>query len=510
MPYMGIWNLYFATKLALFFGNYMGFHVLANLAFALSLFIPIRQAHFKLLRLIVAVPIALVLFYYDTWLPPFSGLISQAANLQQFNSSYLIELLARFISLPMIAVLIALCMTYFLARGKIWLSPLVLLAMLVPLLDMPKQSEESDQAGSQMTDEKLSASLESFYSKEKLRSTSFAPPDKSDIPFDIIFLNICSLSWDDLDYVKEKNNPLFKRFDIIFTNFNAAATYSGPSIIRLLRGSCGQQKHARLYDPINAQCQTFNNLQLVGFDPQLVLNHDGQYGNLLNDIRQRGGLQAAPFNNAGISPYLQSFDGSPIYDDYSVLSKWWVNRLTLPAPRVALYYNSISLHDGNRYASNPASNSREIYHPRLLKLLDNLDRFFARLSASGRRAVVVFVPEHGAAMRGDKMQISGMREIPSTGIGIVPVGIKLIGLTENKATQPQIVSQASSHLAVAALLSNFISHNPFGTKNIDWAEYVRDLPTTEYVAENEEIVVMRHRDTHYLRSKEGKWVEYAQ
>ena len=123
---------------------------------------------------------------------------------------------------------------------------------------------------------------------------------------------------------------------------------------------------------------------------------------------------------------------------------------------------------------------------------------------------MVFVPEHGAAMRGDKMQIPGMREIPSTGIGIVPVGIKLIGLTENKATQLQIVSQASSHLAVATLLSNFISHNPFAAKKLDWAEYVRDLPVTEYVAENEDIVVMRRGDAYYLRSKDGKWVEYAQ
>ena len=507
---MGIWNLYFATKLALFFGHYMGFHVFANLAFAVCLFIPIRHTHFKLLRLVVAIPIAAVLFYYDTWLPPFSGLISQAANLQQFNLSYLIELLARFISLPMIAVLAALGMAYFLVRKKVWLSPLVLLAMLIPLLDVGTQPIADEQAAGQVTDEKLSASLEYFYSTEKLRSTSFTPPDKSDLPFDIIFLNICSLSWDDLDYVKEKDNPLFKRFDIIFTNFNAAATYSGPSIIRLLRGSCGQKKHARLYDPINAQCQTFNNLQQMGFDPQLVLNHDGQYGNLLGDIQQHGGLQTAPFNNAGIPPYLNSFDGSPIYDDYAVLAKWWANRLTLPAPRVALYYNSISLHDGNRYVSNPASNSREIYHPRLLKLLDNLDRFFASLSASGRRAVVVFVPEHGAAMRGDKMQISGMREIPSTGIGIVPVGIKLIGLTGNEATQAQIVFQASSHLAVATLLSNFISHNPFGVTKLDWAEYVRDLPVTEYVAENEDIVVMRRGDAYYLRSKDGKWVEYAQ
>ena len=42
------------------------------------------------------------------------------------------------------------------------------------------------------------------------------------------------------------------------------------------------------------------------------------------------------------------FDGSSVQSDYAVLSRWWQQRLADPAPRVALYYNSASLHDGNR------------------------------------------------------------------------------------------------------------------------------------------------------------------
>lgn len=42
--------------------------------------------------------------------------------------------------------------------------------------------------------------------------------------------------------------------------------------------------------------------------------------------------------------------------------------------------------------------------------------------------VVVIVPEHGAALVGDKMQMSGLRDIPSPNITHTPVGIKLIGM----------------------------------------------------------------------------------
>lgn len=519
---MGIWDLYFVTKLFLYFGHYMGFHVFANLAFALFLFIPVQQARLKILRLALAVPIGVALFYHDTWLPPFSGLIAQAPQLQAFDSAYLIELLGRFINFPIVAALAVLYVAYFFARKKLRTSPFVVLAMLVPLLPITTQpsavsaitapstlpASAGNQASGPATDEKLADSLQSFYKYETSRVTSFTPPGKTDVPFDIIFLHICSLSRDDLDFVKETDNPLFKRFDIVFTNFNAAATYSGPSIIRLLRGSCGQQQHGRLYDPVNAQCQTFNALQQIGFEPQLALNHDGQYGNLLADIRERGGLQATPFDNKGVPPYLKSFDGTAVSADYDVLSKWLSNRLTLPAERVALYYNSISLHDGNQYAGKRYTSSMEIYPPRLKKLLDDLDRFFSQLNASGRRAVVVFVPEHGASIRGDKMQIAGMREIPSPLIGIVPVGIKLVGIAEDAAAQPLIVSQPTSHLAVARLLSDLVRLNPFGVSQLKLEEIVRDLPSTEYVAENEDIIVMRRNNQYYLRAKNAAWVEY--
>jgi cellulose synthase operon protein YhjU len=582
---MGIWNFYFIAKLFLYGVRNIDFHVLPNLAFASLLAIPVRHPRLRLLRQFLAVPAGIALFYYDTWLPPFAGIFSQASQLEGFRLIYLLELAGRFVNPLVIAGLVILYAVYFIAEKKFRrITPLVFLAMLAPLLpilaapskveklvipyptndtqnpsaeaaaseaagpsvpgnsarpqsspptksrvpvdDTPPPSKikvatepakSSPQTGTPLpaandisgppTDAALTALLNSFYRQEAARTVAF-PPKESDTPFDIIFLQICSLSWDDLEFTKERGNALFKRFNIVLTNFSTAATYSGPAAIRALRGSCGQTKHSALYDPPSPQCLTFNNLQKIGFEPQLAMNHDGRFGGFMNDMRERGGMKTAPFDAKGSPPYLQSFDGSPIHDDYTVLSKWWAKRLQAPSASVALFYNSVSLHDGNRYADGRPGNSMEIYRPRLTRLLGDLDHFFTDLQASGRRAVVVFIPEHGAAVRGDKIQIVGMREIPSPRISIVPVGIKLIGLADDTARNPMIVSKPTSYLAVSQLLAGFIREPPFGNGSLNLEKYVRDLPSTEFVAENNDLVVMRRGKQYFIRSKEATWIEY--
>lgn len=515
---MGVWDFYFIAKLFLYFGHYIGFHVWLNLAFAVFLAVPIpdRFARLKLARQVAAIPAGIALFYYDTWLPPITRVFSQASQLEGFSLTYLTELIGRFFNPLAVAGLALLYAIYFFARKRLRISSFVFLAMLAPLLPIGQtkllpQPEVINTAASVIpeppTDANLTAQLDSFYSNEAGRVVSFSPPAKSDAPFDIIFLHICSLSWDDLDFTRQRDNPLFKRFNIVFTNFDSAASYSGPAAIRLLRGSCGQPKHKALYDPAPQQCLTLDNLRQVGFEPQLTMNHDGHYGGFLEDVRGGGGLKATPLDISGLPPYLQSFDGTPVHDDHAVLSKWWAKRQQSKTERVALFYNSISLHDGNYY-SGRRTNSMEIYPPRLARLLEDMDRFFSELQASGRRAVVVFVAEHGASIRGDKMQIAGLREIPGPRISNVPVGIKLIGVPDSPAARPVLVSTPTSYLAIAQLLSSFITITPFGKNGLSMEDYVRELPPTEFVAENEDVVVMRRGKQYFIHTKDAEWVEY--
>lgn len=511
---MGLWDLYFIAKLYLYFGHYMGFHAWLNLAFALFLIfpLPVRFARFSKFKKLLSLPIGFSLFYYDTWLPPISRAFSQSSELSGFTPRYLIELIGRFINPYVVAGMAAAFVLYFLARKKLRISSFIFLAMFVPLLWAGKSPDlqasgdaASTEASGAPTDENLSAQLDAFFKHEAGRSVSFKSPDKSDAPFDIIFLHICSLSWDDIDFTKERDNPFFKRFNMLFTDFNSAVSYSGPAAIRLLRSSCGQQRHKDLYNPPRKECLTFDNLQKIGYKPEIAMNHDGLYGGFLNpDIQVRGGLNVKPFDNSKLPTYLQAFDGSPVHDDYTALSNWWESRLESGDPRVALYYNTISLHDGDQYMGR-RENSMKIYPPRLHQLLADMSRFFDLLEASKRRVVVVFIGEHGASVRGDKMQIAGLREIPTPLITTVPVGVKLIGFHGKGQV---VVSKPSSYLAVAKLLAEFIEISPFDKGNLSMSDYAGDLPVTEHVAENSGIVVMRSDKQYYIKSNGQAWVPY--
>lgn len=524
---LGLWDLYFFGKFFLFFGNFIGFHFFENLAFAAFLALPLTHEAWNRARRLLAIPVAIGLFYYDTWLPPASRLWSAATEISDFDSEYLLELAGRFVNLWVIAGLVLLYAAYMLVRQKLRMTTFVLLGMAatqIPWIGDQTSGGTTDflaltksnsgvsanaaaWAESPPKDSDLNQVLESFYATEAQRSVAFTAPKADDPPFDILVLQICSLSWDDLDFVKEREHPLFGQFDLVFNNFSSATSYSGPAVLRLLRSSAGHQRHVNLYEPIDPRAQTFENLRAVGFSPHWAMNHDGRYGNFLTEIRTSGGLNGSGFNNKNALPYLKSFDGSAILDDYSVLSQWWEQRLKAASPRVALFYNTISLHDGNRLAERNRE-SLAPYHLRLQKLLADISKFFALIEKSDRKVVVVFIPEHGASIRGDKVQIAGMREYPSFSIGHVPVGVKFIGQTQQPKPPPYVFTQPSSYLAVSKLISEMINHNPFVDNGFDPRETERTLPVTGYVAENSDAIVMRYGARYYLQSRKSSWTEY--
>jgi cellulose synthase operon protein YhjU len=523
---MGIWGFYFFGKLFLYAGGYIDFSVALNLALALFLIVPLRVRGLRVARQMLAVPAGVALLYHDSWLPPIQRVLSQAGNLRQFDAAYLVDLLGRFINPSVVLTLLLILVICVLLSRKLRMSTFAILAILlvplalktVALMKQPAAAETAAAgaapaaAGSVVSEkpasgDELNGILANFYQQEAARKVSFTVPADNKAPFDIVFLHICSLAWDDMADVNLKSHPLMSRFDVVFDNFSSAASYSGPAAIRLLRSSCGQQKHEDLYRKAAPECYLFNELQQAGFTPDYLMNHDGHFGAFINDVRSNGGLSAPLGNVEGVPVTMHSFDGSEIYDDYAELSRWWQRRQSQPDMRVALYYNSISLHDGNRLADGRSLSALESYRLRLGKLMDDIDRFFQQIAASGKRVVVVFVPEHGAALRGDKLQISGLREIPTPAISLVPVGIKLFGLAQ-PASAPQIVSQPSSYLAVAQLLATFSANNPYESPSFNLADYTRNLPQTEFVAENEGTVVMRQAGRYMMRNPDLSWTEY--
>ncbi|MCU9653399.1 cellulose biosynthesis protein BcsG, partial [Escherichia coli] len=83
------------------------------------------------------------------------------------------------------------------------------------------------------------------------------------------------------------------------------------------------------------------------------------------------------------------------------------------------FYNTLPLHDRNHY---PGVSKTADYKPRAQKFFDELYAFFTELEKSGRKVMVVVVPEHGRSLKGARMQVPGLCAIPSPRITDVPVG----------------------------------------------------------------------------------------
>jgi cellulose synthase operon protein YhjU len=521
---MGLWSYYFFAKFFLYLEKYIDFHVWLNLGFAILLALPLRRRWLRISRQILALPLGIALLYHDSWLPPFARTLSQAGNLAQFDARYLIELLGRFINPQVIVVLVLMSLGLAIAGRKLRLSSFVFIGILgiagltwiaghhEPtasglIATSASSPSEPNESAATPTGTELTTSLQNFYQSEAARKITFVRPASVEKPFDIVFVHICSLAWDDMDLVNERNHPLMSKFDVVFKQFNSAASYSGPAAIRLLRGSCGQPKHEDLYKPVSSECTLFNSLQNAGFQAEWLMNHDGHFGNFSADVSERGGLGVKMDDNKAARIGMHSFDDTPIYDDGDLLRQWVKNRASNPAPQVALYYNTITLHDGNRIAGAARQATNDSYHQRLDTLLNELDSFISQLAQSGRRAVVVFIPEHGAALRGDRMQISGLREIPTPAITLVPAAIKLVGFGA-ASSSPLYVEQPSSYLAMTQLLANLVEHNPFEDTHPSLADYVHNLPQTAFVAENEGMVMMRQNGHDMLRNPDLSWSEY--
>ncbi|GLR07036.1 membrane protein [Vibrio hyugaensis] len=520
------WNIYFIAKVALFLQGIIDFHPLENFALLLFILLPVPVKALNVLRHVIAVIIAAWLLHYDSFLPPLERLWDQAGQLMQFEFSYLVELMGRFISVQALLGLFVLCAAYYILSKFLRVSVFVVIAMIY--VSIPKTPESSvtvetaqpappattevaETTQPQVTginDESLNSMTADFFAKEASRSVSFSPDSAQDAPFDLLFLSICSVAWDDIEIAGLADHPLFKEFDVMFDNFSAATSYSGPAVVRLLRASCGQQQHSQLFEPAPKQCYLFDNLKNLGFKENLLMNHNGVFDSFLELIKKDGDLQTDLISQEEFKPYQKSFDGSAIFRDKQVLDKWWQQRISSDDEKVVALYNSISLHDGNRIINANSTTSMVSYKKRLKNLLDDLYAFFKELEASKRNIVVALVPEHGAGMRGDRMQISGMREIPAPTIVHTPVGIKVFGEGIQRQGSTEHVKAPSSYLALSQLVSNILEQNIYEQKSFSPSKLAGNLPETRVVAQNSGSTVIEVDGKYYVSLDGTSWIEY--
>jgi len=528
---MGAWSVYFLAKVGLYYGHAIGLHWLPNLLLAAALAWPLAGARLRRVRLVLALPLALALLYYDSSLPPLARVLEQAGALGSFRAGYLVELAQRFVSLRWVLALAGLVAAYVLFSHRLRFATLAILGLLVAAVapaappSSAPDAQRFERPGEPialgpepaveprsivpLTAAQLDQALADIAASQKGKSVSFqrAGPAR----FDLVLLSICSLAVDDLDMVHMRQDPLLRRFDIVFRQFNSAATYSGPAVLRLLHGTCGQARQAELYGGgAPNECYLFRNLAGAGYRPALLLNHDGRFDDFGGQLRAQGGLDADPEDNRFAPVIMNAFDGSPLRDDQVLLTQWW-RRHASGDGHVALLYNTISLHDGNRAPGMGGASSLQTYGPRLRRLFADLGRFIDEVEASGRPTVIVLVPEHGAALRGDAVQVPGLRELPTPAITQVPAAVKLVGFSAvgRPGQQPIVVERTASYLDLMVLVAGLVRSGPAQTTPDGLLALTHALPPAPWVAENEGNILLRQDGRSYLRAPAGEWTEYA-
>jgi len=514
---LGIWGYYFAAKLALLWMNLISFHPLENLALAVFILFSSASQRLRRIRNTLIAVSALALLYYDSWLPPIARVVARAPSLADFKLIYLLELTTRFISLPVIAILLGVCLVYWIVSHRLRSGALVIACLAaLSLLEYPlpnwmtNPSDTLEQTAS--TDKpSMDQIAQTFFSDEAQRSVSLPMPQADAAPFDVIFIQVCSLSWDDLHYAGLDQHPLWQRFDILLTKFNSATSYSGPAAIRLLRATCGQPEHSSMYSTMHDNCYLLNSLNNNGYETNFAMNHDGKFDDLLGQIKSYGQVTASPLPVNGLEITQRSFNNSPVYDDLMVLNRWLETRQQSASPRVALYYHTGSLHDGNfLLGTESLPNTLQTYQKRLLTFLDEMEAFMQSLEQSGRRAVVFMIPEHGGAVRGDSRQISGLREIPTPAITLVPVGIKVTGGNVQRKGDTLLIDQATSYLAISHIVARMLENSPFTSNTYAPSDYVADLPSTRFIAQTENAMVIEENGRFHLKVGSQSWSDYTE
>jgi hypothetical protein len=495
---MGLWAYYFLATAYLHARGVIRFEALANLLFALLLVAPLPSALaskllWKRARHALALAAALALFWHETWLPSVPRAVRLVAEMGSISPAYFARLVGGAVSLLDAGVLLALLAACAVLERRIILSPFAFAAIVaVPLF------------GARGGASRAGGEVDRFFDAELRRAVPF--PDRAASDFDIVLVHVCSMSWDDLRATGLDRSPFFRQFDLLLTDFNTASSYTNPSAIRLLRSSCGQVRHAELYREAKPECYLLDALRRADYQTWSAIDNDAPSYRFVEDIRAFGHADA-PLPLGGLAVRQHNFDESPIYDDSAVLRRWLEARSRSAARRAALYVDFTTMHGGAHPVDEPRwwQRSRaDLYRELGQRLFANLEGFFRALQATGRRTVVVFVPEHGAALRGTSLQPPDIREIPLPAITTVPVAFKFIG--PGLAAVPirqATVAKPTSYLALAYLLAAVLESPKFGPDPILSAEVLARVPETRFVAENEAALVVRVGEEVLWRGREG-------
>ncbi|MAK71895.1 MAG: cellulose biosynthesis protein BcsG, partial [Idiomarinaceae bacterium] len=379
-PGVGHWGFVFLVKAALAWQGILTLQMALNIALIAVLIIPVKTGVLNVLRhLLVGIALA-VLTYSESSLPPFQSVMDNLAQMAQFSFGYWLELSSRYLDMAVISWLVVALVIYLYLANIVRITPVVLIALISTTLAQPQQSvlapalASAESKTQKPEDETPTQFLQQFYQQQN--TTTGLPGDFDIEQFnqsgtDVLIVNICSLSWQDIRQSDIDSHPLFSDVDLILTQYNSVSSYSGPSALRVLQANCGQRPHSELFQTAR-ECLVAEQFAQINAPAELLMNHDGEFDNFSTLMQRQGGLNYQPASREGVPVSMLSFDGSPIYTDYEVMARWLQQRSD---GNNFTFYNSISLHDGNRLVGSNLD-SYESYARRAERLLDDIMDLF--------------------------------------------------------------------------------------------------------------------------------------
>lgn len=537
----GWFNAYFLTKFALAHFGYLNLEPAYNALLFAAVVLPIGTRALDIARNLAGALAAAALLWHESWLPGPEAIRANAHNLTNFSSSFLFNFIVDAVNPVLVAWLAAGIVAWLFLRRWMRFSTLTVIGLVVTAFPQlvpwatPSEKEasareiaavpesapavRSETAASPLrppqpangTGEDVERWLTAFFSEEVNRVANLpteAIPETVSGGFDIAVVNICSLSNDDLAATGLERHNVWSKFDVRFSDFSSATSYSGPATLRLLTAACGQPPHSALYGERRPQCELLNRFAAAGWENRLYLDHNGRFDNYLASLRELAGLTPALNDLTKLHVRYEAFDGSPVYDDADVFNQWFSDLSARPASRTVSLFNLVALHDGNR---SPGSAKSFDYAPLAKSLLDDLEGIMNRIEKSGRPVLFIVVPEHGAAVRGDKIQMARLREIPSPKITNVPVLVKFFGLKLDGALRT--IEAPTSYLALE-LMARTATSGVYRDREADASaavdEILMDLPQTWPVSQNANASVVRFAGVHWVRLHAGKWIKYPE
>ena len=523
---LGVWNVYFIIAFALAAFGYIELNLLGNALLVAWLLLPVGPKWLRILRGTLGVAAAAVLLYSESWLPGVDSILANKGGIAGFSLLYMAEFALDFINVKMVGWGLLVFLGYFLVRRYVRVTFFTIVyflgAVTMPWVQsiLPERAPvvtadaggQTNEAAAPAKTGKADAKAvgewyDAFLAYEHDRRARFPNGlSEKDTPFDILLLSICSVSNDDLAVSQLDQHPLFKEFNIRFDSFNAATAYSGPALLRLLNGACGQPSHSELYGERRPECEIMTRLGTLGYSQRLLMDHSGEYDNFLQSMRDKAGVTATR-DNAKYPMRYMGFDDEEIADSLAVLRHWQRTQVKSKAGRTATLINFIALHDGNRL---PGRGRAEPFKPRAQEMFDNIRTFLRELERSGRKTMVVIVPEHGAAVRGDKIQVPRLRDIPTMRISRVPVMVKFVGL-KGMPNEPIHVTGNTSYLALTSRIGKTLETDYFSKDGgtVPLEQLVHDLPQTNPVSENGTVQTLEYQGREYFRQNGGEWKPYG-